>query len=158
MSYRYGEGDVLGLLTLDSVSASVEQAIVSGNVSNLKSLLELAKLAGNAALAKKIESALEKAKRCNELRAKKEKFAKSGIEGANCKGLKPQKCPKESDCQVLADKIKKFKDAIKIRDEYDRECFGGGDSGHKDQLKGLNDGLKRCSKYYKECISKLKRK
>ncbi len=158
MSYRYGESDILGLLSTNSISATVEQAIMRGDVRALRDLLELAKLGKNAALAEKIARALEKVNRCNELRAKKEKFAKSGIEGANCKGLKPQKCPKESDCQVLADKIKKFKDAIKIRDEYDRECFGGGDSGHKEQLDGLDNGLKRCSKYYKECISKLKRK
>ncbi|MGN0835833.1 MAG: RHS repeat-associated core domain-containing protein, partial [Akkermansia sp.] len=97
-------------------------------------------------------------KRCSELRAKKQEFAKHGIKGATCKGLKASKCPDASACQVLADKIKKFKEAIKIRDEYDRVCFDGGDSGHNKQITALNKGLAICRKYYEDCIMKLNRK
>jgi len=97
-------------------------------------------------------------KRCSELRAKKQEFAKRGIKGATCKGLKASKCPDESDCQVLADKIKKFEEAIKIRDEYDRECFDGGDPGHNEQITALDNGLAKCRKYYEDCIRKLNRK
>jgi RHS repeat-associated protein len=97
-------------------------------------------------------------KRCRELRAKKQEYAKSGIEGASCKGLKPPVCPTESHCQLLADKIKKFEEAIKIRDEYDRVCFNGGDAGHKKQVVDLDNGLTKCRKYYEDCIRKLKGK
>lgn len=97
-------------------------------------------------------------KRCSELRAKKQEFAKRGIKGATCKGLKVSKCPDESACQVLADKIKKFEEAIKIRDEYDSECFDGGDPGHNEQITALDNGLAKCRKYYEDCIRKLNRK
>lgn len=92
------------------------------------------------------------------MRAKKQEFAKRGIKGATCKVLKVSKCPDESACQVLADKIKKFEEAIKIRDEYDSECFDGGDPGHNKQITALDNGLAKCRKYYEDCIRKLNRK
>lgn len=99
-----------------------------------------------------------KKKRRSELRAKKQELAKYGIKGATCKELKVSKCPDESACQVFADKIKKFEEAIKIRDEYDGECFDGGDPWHNKQITALDNGLAKCRKYYEDCIRKLNRK
>ena len=52
----------------------------------------------------------------------------------------------------------KFEEAIKIRDEYDRVCFDGGDVGQKNQITALNNGLTKCRDDYEDCIRKLNRK
>ena len=49
--------------------------------------------------------------------------------------------------EFLADKIKKFEEAVKIRDEYDSVCFDGGDAGHKEQITALDNGLVKCRDY-----------
>ena len=51
----------------------------------------------------------------------------------------------------------KFEEAIKIRDEYDRVCFDGGDAVHKEQITALNNGLAKC-RDYDDCIRKLNSK
>ena len=80
------------------------------------------------------------------------------MKGATCKGLKVPKCLDESACQVLVDKIKKFEEAIKIRDEYDRVCFDSGDAGHKEQITALDNGWAKCRDCFADCIRELNRR
>ncbi|MBR5887599.1 MAG: hypothetical protein IKZ07_05255 [Akkermansia sp.] len=51
----------------------------------------------------------------------------------------------------------KFEEAIKIRDEYDKVYFDGGDAVHKEQITALNNGLAKC-RDYDDCIRKLNSK
>jgi hypothetical protein len=70
---------------------------------------------------------------------------------------RPMTCYSTDICAALEDKVRRFRDCIVARQALVDQCFGGGDDGHKEQVEGLETGLKNCKDMLDECRKKEKK-
>jgi RHS repeat-associated protein len=65
-------------------------------------------------------------------------------------------CEKSEACRPtdcfwqLQEKYRRFNECINARSRRERECWGGGDIGHIEQIEGRKKGMKKCEQYMNE--------
>ena len=131
MSWAYSWGKQLrGLLTLGFLGLTVFPSVVaSAEDDDLKDI--------------------KGTRRCKDETYKR--LRKEFVEKCKKEENRPLECYDSDILAVLEDKVRRFRECIVAREALMNQCFGGGDDGHKEQVEGLERGLKKCNEKLEKC-------
>ena len=98
------------------------------------------------------EARKKKKERCNELQKIKSE-AKQAARGKGCAKIIVPVTVSINDCLKFKNYAQLWKNERIARENYDKECFDGGNDGHKKQTEQKNGAENNCMEKYRECLN-----